>query len=374
LALCALYGAGEALDGRRDRLWFALAAAGLLGTLANPYGPGLYAVFLDHWRQRSALRDVIVEWAAPNLFNPYHRAYWAVLVFSLLVFARGLFARRPVPAAHLLIAAAFGLFSSLAARQTPYLPLTVFPLALTSLNELESPAWWRRLSQPLLAAVLLLSAGAGIPVLRRERLFERIDSTDKRRPEDASAFLRANETPLAALKMFNSWNYGAYLGGALAPAYKIFMDGRYIFSDQLADFRAAARTPRNWRDFLDSAGVGLVVMEPSIVETRMKVPSAETEVWRPVDAGYMPSRDWALVYWDSKTNVWVRRAAVSAEWLKTREFRYLRPGDLQFLTLAVLSGAAPRGEVLAEIARHEAEVNDPAEAESLARWARELGR
>jgi hypothetical protein len=86
----------------------------------------------------------------------------------------------------------------------------------------------------------------------------------------------------------------------------------------------------------------------------------------------MPRSEWALVYWDSRAVLLIRRAKVSAEWLKTREYRLLRPHDTRFLGLLIASGAVPIADVQAEITRYERDIDDPLELLRLKYWIGEF--
>jgi len=364
LLLCLCFGAGEAFRGRREPIWLLLAAAGALGTLANPYGPRIYGVFLEHWRQAAALRAHVVEWYRPGLANYYLAPYWAATAFSILVFARGWATGKSAPAAHVAAAAAFAALSAASARLTVYGGLIVFPLALRAAWRQDWPASRRRPRRWLLGAALAGVAALGAAALWRDGLFRRLDSTGRLAPKGVARFLAREAPVLSRLRMYNSFNAGGYLGYALYPDYKVFMDGRYLFGGDLKLVaEQALASPDSWGRFLSERGIALAVMElPAVLAGG-----------RPVDLYYFPREDWALVDWDGRYGVWARRAAVPAGWLARREFRLLHPRDLRFLSLDVISRGAPvRSAVLAEVDRYVREDGEPAEAERLARWARTL--
>ena len=370
LALCLLYGAGEAAEGKPDGLWFGLAAAGLFGTLLNPYGPRIYAVFLSHWEQMASLRHYVLQWGPLNPMNLFQRMSALLFAFCAAALAFVFVSGRRPPYAHALTVAGFGLLAAFASRQAAYLSLTAFPLALSAFEPLPSPSWWTRLRPYALGALLVFLGATGFQVLRNGRLFSGIDATGRRSPVAACDFLKRNKDVLAPLRLYNSWNYGGYVGYALGPDFKVFMDGRYLFTEFLPLIQRALRGPAAWQEFLKERGVELVIVEKTGIA--VNVPNGRTVIRRPIDVFFMPQSEWALVYWDSRAEVFVRRSAAPRDWLQRNEFRAIFPGDEQFMTLRLLGGALPPAAALAEVSRYVGEIHDPAESEKLARWAREF--
>jgi hypothetical protein len=370
LALCLAYGVGQAAEGAGDGVWFALAAAGLLGCFANPYGPRIFSVFLSHWEHLSILRTHIVDWSPPNPMSLDHRTGELLLVFSCAALGAGFIAGLRAPYAHCLAAAGLGLLSLGFDRQMPYVSLVVFPLALLSLYATSSAPWWLRLRPYALASSFTFLGAIGLPVLKSQHLFEGVDRTHARELAAACGFLRRNKLELASLRMYNGAQAGGALGLALSPDYKVFMDGRYIFTDALSTIKRVSASPRAWQEFMREQDIGLVFLDSQLrflVSDRVD----GTFLWRSADVYALPRREWALVYWDSQARIWARRSATPRAWLESHEFRYLHPGDMQFLSAGVRNGAVPLARVLPEVRRYIREIGDPAENARLLQWARE---
>lgn len=235
LALCACYGAGEAVREKRGvPLPFLLAAAGLAGTLLNPYGPGLYAVFPAHWKELSSIRRLIIEWAPPNFRNQYENGYWALILFSFGGFLYAEFRGEGLPAEHLASVVVFALFSSRSFRTTPFAMLILFPLALRALQGAAAPPRWGAARPWVLAAAFAAGSWRLGGFIREQRYLRTFDSPERVLPSRACAFLRAEKGVLSGLPMFNSYNLGGYLDQHLFPDYRVFMDGRYLFAGLLA--------------------------------------------------------------------------------------------------------------------------------------------
>jgi len=372
LALCGLYGLGALWRGRdaeaAEPLLF--AAAGAAGTCLNPYGPRLYEVFWEHWKHLDALHRIIKEWSAPNFFNPFQRGYWALVVFSyaglLLAVARG----RDLPAEHLAAIVFFGLLSSRAFRTTGFSTLVVFPLSLAAWRRLDSPGWWRRARPWALALASALVVWRTVPALREIGLFRRSGRLDDLGPARACAVLRAEKATLSGLRLYNPYDWGGYLDDVLYPDYRVFIDGRYLFAGLLARIDSIKDDPIRWKRLMDEEdiGVALLINNGHVVRWRNVI------FWRAFDALAYPPDEWALIYWDSRALILVRRDKVPAEWLEPREFRLIRPHDLRNLGLLVVSGQVALKDVAAEIARYHREIGDPKQDLILDAWFSEFKR
>ncbi len=371
LALCVCYGLGElSATPRRPRfvLPFGLAAAALAGSCLNPYGPRLYAVFWDHWRDMGSIRRLIIEWSPPNFRNEYQNGYWILILFSFAGFLAATARGVALPAEHVVVIVAFGFFSSRSFRTTVYSILILYPLALYSWRSVPSPRWWPALRPWALGIAIVAGSWKMGQFFREQKYLRTLTSPQMIAPARVCAFLRAEKTALSGLPMFNSYNWGGYLDYALYPDYRVFMDGRYLFADLLKRTSAVEKHPGRWRNFMDEMGVDLALLENNGHVIR----SGRDIFWRAFDAYAMPRAEWALVYWDSQGMILVRRAKVPAAWLERHEYRLLRPRDLRHLGLRILSGGVREADVAAEIERYIREIGDPVETYALTRWFQEF--
>ena len=147
---------------------------------------------------------------------------------------------------------------------------------------------------------------------------------------------------------------------ALAPDYRIFMDGRFggLFAEFLPVLEEASASPERWRAFLDAQGIELAVID------RDRMPFARAparSLAKPLDEYYMPRDRWALIYWDRRAVMWVRRSAVDPTWLAAREFRWLHPGGAADLRIAMKKGRVTARAVRQELKRYAYDIGDPGE-------------
>ena len=375
LMLCFCYGAAESI-GRKDRsvpVPMLACAAGFLGTFVNPYGDRIYAVLFDHWRHIAALRGLIEEWKAPSLLLNYLTGYWLLVFFSfaglLLALRRGVV----LPVEHLVAVAVFVFFGAGSIRTTKYLVLLIYPLGLAAWKGLNLPLARRRALGLAAALAVPFIAWRGFNRLGDAVFFGWPAPVEAQGPSRAIAFLRENKAELSGLHLYNPYNWGGCLGYALFPDYKVFIDGRYIFVDLLAEVDRAQRSPEVFRGFIDAGGIGVAIQKnDGLMLADASDPLAESG--RPYAVYAWPRSVWALVEWDSQALVYVRRSAVSPRWLAGREYRWLRPLDLRQLGYYLIVGAAPLAEVEAEVARYRREIGDPGEAAVLDAWLAEFKR
>jgi len=66
----------------------------------------------------------------------------------------------------------------------------------------------------------------------------------------------------------------------------------------------------------------------------------------------MPKDRWALVWWNEKALLFVRRGTVPRAWLAAHEYRYYKPRDEQARELARLHGQIPARRLKSEMRWH----------------------
>lgn len=374
LALAVVHLAGEAAERLRGpgeagrmRAFAAWTAGALLGTALNPYGPGIWAVVLEHALAMEISRAYILEWTPATMRNLYLFPYWGLFFFSFGALLFHFLRTRATPAAHLLALAALGLASSGNTRHVPFFCLLVFPLALRAAAEVEAPPSWRRWRPAALAAAYLALAAAAAPVVARERLFRAIDDR-RHEPVGAGEFLLREKGTLSALRLFNPWGWGGFVDNSLFPDYRAFVDGRYLFLPFLPEMHAARKDPSAWQAYLDRHGIGLVLFENPDRWVEDPAAGPGSGRWRALERFFMPAARWALVYWDSKALVFARRTSVPASWLAEREFQLLFPKDEPHLAGEIRARRAELSAVESEVRRYASLSADEDEKRRLAGW------
>ena len=318
------------------------AAGAALGGLLNPYGAGLYRVLLVH-ASDPAVRSVM-EWKPPTSHNPFQLALLVAILGTLV--AIGLSLRR---ASKFLLGATFvALCASIfSARFGAYFAPAGAMLVFTAFPN------------PRAGIVAVILAGLTAMLYPIRMRFEPRPYSDLIVARRAVDFVAREQKALGGLRLFNTYEWGGYLGWKLGEGGRVFGDGRYLFHSQLPEMNAALTSAEALADFtarhqLDGFLVRrLITTFPS---TRV-YPGGKTRTFdRPWYIAYLPRQRWALVYWDEQGMLFVDRAKAPATWLATHEYRWLLPGDDAARGDALERGEIPRAALAAEAARHAAEV------------------
>ncbi len=132
-----------------------------------------------------------------------------------------------------------------------------------------------------------------------------------RYPIGAAAFVRQHNLPG---NLFNSYGWGGYLMWDLFPEYRVFWDGRSSSPQMYSLGSQVANASTSWEQILEHHSVNVIVTEPcSMVEGKL-FPLVERLRSHP---------QWALVFADESSLVFVRSASVTPAWLE----RYRLPAN-----------------------------------------------
>ncbi len=329
-----------------------LLGAGLAGSLANPLGPGVYQAIALHARLLPLLQEYLIEWRPVTTANQWEWPYLGLLAVTAAAAAWRWWRGRALPGVHLAVLAALALASLRHSRDTAYFCVAAAALLPSILGSRARPGL-SRLAPALVAGAIAFCALEAWPRLLRDGTW-----TESEFPVGAARFLKAEAGVLSPHRLYNPWGWGGYLGFELAPPYKVMLDGRYLFHEDLKTLRQAQSSDRDWQSYLDANKIDVALLEAS----------PQTFYQRPFYVFFMPSQRWALVYWDSNTLLFVRRGSVSDAWLAAKEFQVLWPGDLERVGQALRAGQLDPSTVRREIGR----VPDPGLAGGLNDWLRSI--
>lgn len=357
LALLGCHAAGslwEKPGQPRLRFYGSCLAAGILGSLLNPYGLRLYSVLWEHMIVSQELSELIVEWHPTGLANAGHWPFWILLGAAMITAAIGRL-RRELSVAHLLALSGLALSGMGHNRQTVF-------FVLAGLACLPG-AWWsaaakggRRTSRRafnggggvVACLSLLFLMSFTVFVWPREPVRPVF-------PEKAVEFIQRHAAELAPLRMYNPWGWGGYIGRALGPSFRVFMDGRYLFHSLLAEENAATVGPEAWKSFVDKHRLDWLVLKrdlPDIMTTRILPGGRAEKEPRPYYLFFIPQDRWSLVYWDDLAMIFVSRSALPRAWLAEREYGVFHPGDIKALRRALAAEKLPKPVLRREICRH----------------------
>jgi hypothetical protein len=278
---------------------YRLSIVGLLMILAvcvNPSGPVMLA-YSFKTVSIGTLKDYIQEWQSPD----FHLLSTQPFIWLLIsTFAAVGASRRRLALTDFLLVGGFTYMGLLAGRNMALFALAAPPVltrhaapvfavlgrklgfrgaSTAAPNRSQAVLNWALLG--ILVLAVIVKAGMDFPRLANEEKFT------AKFPVDAVAIIKAERPPG---RMFNSYNWGAYLLWEL-PEYPVFVDGRTdLYNDELLDqWFQVVRAEEGWQQVLYNWEVRLIVLEPTL----------------PV-VGYLEVEGWRLLYSDEVAVVYTR--------------------------------------------------------------------
>ena len=269
------------VDGR-GLVWLAgVGGACALAVMVNPVGPRLL-LYPFQTVSMGVLQDFIQEWQSPNFHLREAQPFLWLLLATLLAAA---WSRRGLNLTDALLVSGAAYLGFLAGRNVALLAVVAPPVltqhlaagweALWGAPVAEAPPRGARLA--LNWGILALVALAGLlkvavdltPAVNEAQLAKTV-------PMGAAEYVRVARP---AGKLFNSYNFGAYLTWALYPDYPVYVDGRTdLYNDAfLREYLQTALGRPGYAATLETYGVNLVLVEvDSLLADRLR----ESADWR----------------------------------------------------------------------------------------------
>ena len=317
------------------------ACGALLGGLLNPAGIHIYSVIALHCID--PVGRFIGEWGPVNWRMGFHLPRIAALCVGA---ALAWTARRESPAMSL-CAAVLGAATAISSRFGLY--FAVAAVGCLSAVSVRPKASWAAAGL-VIASILVGTATRG---MEWGAVFS--DVYVARRAVD---FIVSQREVFAPLRLFNTYEWGGYLGWRLWPDGKVYGDGRYLFHHQLPELQQALSGPKPFQDFIARNRLDAILIRAypeRLPTTRLYPDGSRREMMRPWYLSYLPRERWALVWWDDKAMVFVDRTKAPSPWLYAREYRLWRPGDFEALSDALARGEIDSVSLEAEKQRQRAE-------------------
>jgi hypothetical protein len=238
----------------------------VVATCVNPYGWKVYQYVGLTSSVASARR--IDEWLPPGLDSLVGKV-WVVSVLgviALLSVAPQRLRTREVFLLLCFLAASCG-----SARMVSWWLLVATPIAARLLSEcLPTFQARREQEKPTLGATLsyaglLLVCILVLPWLAPHNPILTLTHRDHRTENDLEVVAERLRDQDNGKRIFSRFEWGEYLGWALSPRSKVFMDGRIeIFPDEVwADFDAVTRGRGDWEEILERYDVDCLLLDRS---------------------------------------------------------------------------------------------------------------
>lgn len=321
----------RSLPGRTTGTLVAVACLCLLAAGVNPQG---YRVLLFPFAHFALDKTVMVTEfmpAAPALVP----LFWLFAALTGVVVGCS---RSRRDWADILPVAGLALLGARYVREVPYLALVAAPMLQRLVPEFECKFKPSRATSWRGPAAAALAAGMFVWAMRFDALLQYRwgwGVNDRAFPVAATDFLEREQLPP---HLYNSYNTGAYLLFRLSPRIAVFQDSRSgAYPDEFMAELHARADELDWSGLWDRYRLNTALVAVQDV-TRLFSPDA-----------------WALVFWDDRYAVLVRRSEAHRDVLDRLEYR-------RFLPIP----SAPLGDdpvVLEELARemrrNQAERHDP---------------
>jgi hypothetical protein len=252
----------------RDRHTRTLAltlAVSVLATFLNPYGVRVYQ-YVSLTSTVASVRR-IDEWLPPGL-NLFVGKVWVLSVVGLVVLL-ALPGRRP-RASELALMLCFLPLACGSVRMVAWWLFIAAPIAAAQLEAIipprhlvESDQHQPSLGTGLLFALFVIAAVLSLPWLERYNPAVSLLNPRYRTEADLEVVAQELRARKPGGRVFSRFEWGEYLGWALAPEGAVFMDGRIeIYPDRVwHDYAAVTRGRADWQEILDGYGVDCLVLD-----------------------------------------------------------------------------------------------------------------
>lgn len=319
----------------------------LLSILINPYGPYLVEPFIQHLIDFKIAGGLIAEWEKPGIIST--PLYWSLFLAGSILTLIHLLKRKKISYFWIPAFVTFAILSSSYFRSLSLLAFVALPFLAAHIPSIKMLSLRRSLWIFCLLILIPERKGLVQPIK-----FSLVDSNSI--PEAAAAFVK-HEGIKGTL--YNSYGYGGYLEWALGPQQKVFMDGRYIFYPLLIEIqdlmmgRKVAFSSRAWATTFDHYGIDFAITkyEPLRLVDSQLAPFPSKSVLNLM----FPRSNWALVYWDDASLIFLKRISRFSSEIAKHEYKNIQPYDLEGMVNELAKKKLNKNDAINDLLRHEKE-------------------
>lgn len=230
--------------------------------------------------------------------------------------------------AHLLTFAFFFLETLLQVRMIEFFALIAAPMAAIPLERFFSAVSGRNSERTVLATsltALLVTAAIPLSIVGNRTYPFGNDIKEDTFPAEALSFLDHEKI---SGRMFNGYSIGGYIIWQ-SPERKVFFDGRYrrLYSSEFyREYTSMMEDDSAWKQGEHRYGFDHAIIEYDMLSRRF-----------PLHLNTNP--EWALVYWDNHSAIYLKRIPKYAKTIAAREYRIIKPNFYDFSYLKKPSAA-----------------------------------
>jgi len=359
-----IYAREKNIKFEKSKKYLIFISVSLASTFINPYGYKIYSVFLEHFANLSKYQNYIIEWREIDIDRLNILFFYIYIIFAIISYLIKFIKDRQVDFIDVFLIVFFITNSVLHIRLDIYGGIiSSYVLLKLFSSQLE------KLKYKILFTLLFL-----IPVyyISFNILSIEFFNIINRRYYITSGtvlstnFVKKNINYFKNLKMYNGWNIGGFLSWELYGYKKTFMDGRYIFTDMLEEHLKANSTKGEWEKFADKYDIDMAVFSLSNDVKQefyvRKINKKDYRFSRPYYYGNINFAKWALVYFDKRTMIVVRRDRIGIDFLKDNEYVFLKPYDFDRLYIDTMIDKKYVKQIKKEIVRYVSRYNGEPES------------
>jgi len=294
-----------------------LLLAGCAGLAASLINPNTYRPVIELFQMPEILRITVLEYRSTiEAFANYGATemviYWFFLLLALMVTLIKAVKKKP-DLTEIGLLLGLGYFSFTQVRHIAFLVIWALPVISAYISGSLNRAGFMRAGVFLLSVLSIFIFMKGEwPYAQNVRAFRTGDWVDVSFPEPAARFVK--ESGIRG-NMFNMYDWGGYLIWRMYPGSKVFIDGRqldvdaYSMMEPIVSGTGQLMGAPYYRSVFNAFQVRYVLIPPAYVRGEML----------PLSEKLMKDPDWAPVFYDMFSIVFVKRVPENAEVIKRRE-------------------------------------------------------
>jgi len=317
--------------------------ASFVASLASPYFIDQYLygtqVLSTAWYKQETMELLPPTWSTQK---------WPFIITPIVIISFFMNTRR-FSLMQALLVIPFIALSFTADRFTSLFSIVAGPIVARNISAfLEGKKWWTKFSG---ASIVLAIATASWIVLYTALVFGRVEPFVDAHLVDSKNFgfgINYDRYPEGALRymdkqnitgrVFNTFPWGQYIIWRDYPARTVFIDGRANLPEPLLENMMLARSrPEVLDELSKSYGFESILVDYPVQE----------ETAQPLS-----SQQWALVYWDDLSLLYLKRGGKYDPVIKKDEYHLVRPANTVLSTRTAGGSAAGRTQLINELKRN----------------------
>jgi len=353
--LSYIYGERKKFEIEKTKKFITLFFVALFSTFINPYGYKIHNIFFEHFINLSLYQNYIVEWKEIEMDKPNILFIIISISLTLISYLIRFIKERKVDMILVFMMVFFIINALLHIRLSMYASvITVMVMCITFKEILNKSITKIIFAFTFIFSTYFISLRIYLPNIY---YFENNIFIVKSITDGMIKFLKDNYKHIRNLNIYNGWGIGGWLGWELYGYKKIFIDGRYIFSDMLQEHIEAHQSKQTWENFTNKYLIDMAIL--TIPKGNLKtttysviIKNKEYLFERPFFFENFDPKKWAVVYFDKHFMIIVRRNSVSNDFLKQNEYTFLKPYDFQRIFIDTLIDKKSTQYIKNEIIRY----------------------